>query len=300
MITVTTPNGRIGSVVVRQLLEMGEQVRVVSHSPDRLPASVRERCEIIAGSLDDAETLKCGFEGADAIFWCIPQSSEGNRWDDAHEYHHRFALAAATALRGSSARVVAASAGRHGYEDHGIISAFAAVEDTLNASGANVRHLRSAFFMENLLEALPTLATTGAVFFNGPSDLQLPMVAIDDVAHKAVELIVERSWEGQGHIAVHGPAHVSFDEMATVFTDVLATPIRYVQVPDQVMIDNMTRVGLPEGFAVAFTRLLSEDALRAYDIEPRTSETTTPTTLRDWAGATLLPAFEGFEARQGS
>lgn len=297
MITVTTPNGRVGSIVLEQLLERGEQLRVVSHSPDKLASSVRERCEVIAGSLDDADTLKRGFEGADAIFWCIPQSSEGNRWDDANEYHQRFASAAATALQGSPTRVVAASAGRHGYDDHGIVAAFAAVEDTLNASGATVRHLRSAFFMENLLEALPTLAAPGAVFFNGPGDVPLPMVCVADVAHKAVDSIVDRSWQGQGHVAVHGPAHVSFDEMAGVLTNVLATPIRYIQVPDQVLIDNMTRVGLPEGFASAFARLLTKDALHAYDIEPRTLETTTPTTLHDWAGQTLLPAFKAFTAR---
>ena len=105
---------------------------------------MRERCEVIAGSLDDLDTLKRGFEGADAIFWCIPQSSEGNRWDDAHKYHQRFATAASSALQGSPARVVAVSAGRHGYDDHGIVAAFAAAEDTLNASGATVRHLRCA------------------------------------------------------------------------------------------------------------------------------------------------------------
>jgi uncharacterized protein YbjT (DUF2867 family) len=297
MITVTTPNGRVGSIVLEQLLERGEQVRVVSHSPDKLAPSVRERCEVISGSLDDADALKRGFEGADAIFWCIPQSSEGNRWDDAHEYHQRFATAAATALQGSPARVVAVSAGRHGYDDHGIVAAFAAVEDTLNASGATMRHLRCAFFMENLLEALPTLAAPGAVFFNGPGNLPLPMVCVADVAHKAVESIADRSWHGQGHVAVHGPAHVSFDEMAGILTDVLATPIRYIQVPDEVLIDNMKRVGLPDGFAHAFARLLTADALRAYDIEPRTPETTTSTSLRDWAGETLLPAFKSFTAQ---
>ena len=55
MITVTTPNGRVGSIVLEQLLERGEQVRVVSHSPDKLAPSILKRCEVIAGSLDDAD-----------------------------------------------------------------------------------------------------------------------------------------------------------------------------------------------------------------------------------------------------
>ena len=292
MITVTTPNGRIGSLVLRHLLDRGEAVRVLSQNPDRLPASVRDQCEVIAGSLDDADALARGFDGAESAFWCIPQSRPGNMWSDAHEYHHRFAAAAAQALKGSTVRVVAASAGRHGYEDHAIVSAFAAVEDTINAAGAPVRHLRSAYFMENLLEAIPTIMAPGAVFYNGPGDLPLPMVCVADVAGKAVELLVDRAWHDQGHVAVHGPADVSFDQMAAVLTSVLGKPIRYIQVPDDVLIDNLTRVGLPDGFARAYARLLTKEALEAYCIEPRTPETTTATTLEEWARSVMLPAYQ--------
>ena len=292
MIVVTTPNGRIGSLVSQQLLKRGEPVRVVSYSPDRLPPTLREHCEIVSGSLDDADTLRKGFAGAEAVFWCIPQSRPGNLWSDAHAYHQRFASAAAQALTGLNVRVVAASAGRHGYEDGAIVSAFTAVENTINTAGTPVRHLRSAYFMENLLQALPTIASPGAVFYNGPGDLPLPMVCIADVAARAVDLLTDRSWSGQGHVALHGPVDVSFDEMAGVLSEVLGMPIHYVQVPDDVVIDNLTRVGLPDGFARAYARLLTADALRAYSIEPRTAETTTPTTLAEWATTTLLPAYQ--------
>lgn len=291
MITVTTPNGRVGTHVLRSLLERGETVRVISHSSDRLSPTVREKCDVVVGSLDDAATLRRGFDGAETVFWCIPQSRPGNSWDDAHEYHDRFARAALAALTGSDTRVVAASAGRHGYDDQGIVSAFASVEDTINMSGVPVRHLRSAFFMENLLESIPTLASPGAVFLNGPGDIPLPMVCISDVAAKAVDCITDRSWRDQGHVAVHGPAHVSFDEMAVVLSEILEKPIRYVKVLDQVLIDNLERVGYSNGFARAYARLLTKDALEAYAIEPRTLETTTPTTLSEWARSTLLPVF---------
>jgi uncharacterized protein YbjT (DUF2867 family) len=252
---------------------------------------------VIAGSLDSVDTLKQALNGAESIFWCIPQSRPGNLWDDAHEYHNRFASAAAEALRGTGTRVIAASAGRNGYEDHGIVSAFSAVEATINATGAPVRHLRSAFFMENLLESLPTILTPGAIFYNGPGDLPLPMVCVADVAVKAVALLVDRSWTGQGHIAVHGPADVSFDEMAGVLSDVLGKTVRYVQVPDDVLIENLVRAGLPLGFAQAYARLLTKEALMAYGLEPRSAETTTTTTLREWASNTLLPAFRELEKR---
>ena len=81
--------------------------------------------------------------------------------------------------------------------------------------------------------------------------------------------------------------------MAAVLSYVLEKPVRYIQVP----IDNMAHVGLPEGFALAFSRLLTKNALETYAIEPRTPDTTTSTTLREWARSTLLPAFKAFEKR---
>ena len=187
--------------------------------------------------------------------------------------------------------MVFASAGRHGYEDNGIVSAFAAVEDTLNASGVPARHLRSAFFMENLLESLPTIAAPGAVFQAAPGDVPLPMVCTPDVALKAAEYLTDRSWRDQQGVGVHGPAHVSFDEMAQILSEVVGKPIRYVEVPAEAIIEKLKSFGTTEGFAQAYSRLLTADALRAYDIEPRTPNTTTPTTLREWATLHLLPAL---------
>ena len=297
MIVVTTPNGRIGSQVLRKLLDLGEPVRVISHDVDKLPQRVGDLCEVVSGSIDDVDTLRRGFAGAESVFWCIPQTRPGNLWSDASEYHLRFANAAAQALRGTRVRVVAASAGRHGYDDRAIVSAFTAVENTINSAGTPVRHLRSAFFMENLLESLPVIMSPGAVFYNGPGDLPLPMVCVADVAAKAAELLLDRSWHDRGHLALHGPAHVSFDAMASTLADVLGRDVQYIQVPDNVLIDNLVRAGMPEGFAMAYSRLLTAEALKAYDIEPRTPETTTATTLRDWAVRVLRPTVEAQEAK---
>ena len=120
------------------------------------------------------------------------------------------------------------------------------------------------------------------------------MVCTADIAGKAVQYLTDRSWRDQGHVALHGPANVSFDEMAAVLSEVLEKPIRYVQVPDEAVVDNMKRAGLSEGFALTYARLLTKEGIEAYAIEPRTPETTTPTTLREWAAAALVPAFKKF------
>ena len=292
MITVTTPNGRVGSIVLRHLLDQGETVRVISYRPDCLPANVRDRCEVIAGSIGDTETMRRGLENADQLFWCIPQARRENPWSDAIAYHQRFTDAAASALEGSDVRVVTISTGRRGYEDGAILSAFTAMEHAIDQTGVPVRHLRAAFLMENLMGSLPTIARPGAVFLNGPGDLPLPMVCVADLAAKAVTVLTDPTWRGQGSVAVHGPAHVSFDEMAVILTHTLDRPVCYIAVPDAVLIDNLRQAGFPDGYAQAFAKLLTADALRAYDLEPRTPETTTPTTLAEWSATELRPSLE--------
>lgn len=70
-----------------------------------------------------------------------------------------------------------------------------------------------------------------------------------------------------------------------------------MQVSDDVLMNNLRRLGLSDGFVRAYARLLTKEALEAYELEPRTPETTTPTTLQEWARTILLPAFQAFQIR---
>ena len=43
MIVITTPTGQIGSQVLGNLLDSGEELRVIVRDPAQLPADVRDR-----------------------------------------------------------------------------------------------------------------------------------------------------------------------------------------------------------------------------------------------------------------
>ncbi len=64
MIVITTPAGQIGSQVLRNLLNRGEELRVVARDPSGIPADVRkglELREIDRFNLRDFHPLWCGF-----------------------------------------------------------------------------------------------------------------------------------------------------------------------------------------------------------------------------------------------
>ena len=72
MIVITTPTGQIGRQVLGNLLDSGEQLRVIARDPSQLPAEVREDLGIVEGSHGDAAVVDKAFAGADAVFWLTP------------------------------------------------------------------------------------------------------------------------------------------------------------------------------------------------------------------------------------
>ncbi len=67
MIVITTPADQIGRQVLGNLLDSGEQLRVIARDPSQLPAEIREDLDIVEGSHGDAAVADNAFGGADAF-----------------------------------------------------------------------------------------------------------------------------------------------------------------------------------------------------------------------------------------
>ena len=74
MIVITTPTGQIGRQVLGNLLDSGEQLRVIARDPSKLPAGVRKDLDIVEGSHGDAAVVDKAFAGADAVLWLTTRS----------------------------------------------------------------------------------------------------------------------------------------------------------------------------------------------------------------------------------
>src|SRR5688572_9683022 len=96
-ILVTTPTGKIGRQVLRELLAPEFSVRVIACDPGRLPTEIREQVEVFQGSTDDAELLRRALDGVESLFWCVP--GEPPDVHDMREHYERFARAGAQAIR---------------------------------------------------------------------------------------------------------------------------------------------------------------------------------------------------------
>ena len=107
MIALTTPTGKIGSQVLKALLDADASVRVVARDPAKLAPEVRAKVEVIQGSMDDEEVLMRTFEGAESVCHVVAPSFAAN---DVMEAYLRFAWPASRAIQSLGVkRVVAVS-----------------------------------------------------------------------------------------------------------------------------------------------------------------------------------------------
>jgi len=292
MIVVTTPTGNIGQHVLRGLLQSDETVRVIVREAARLPPDAAGRVDVVVGSLDENDVLQRAFAGAEAVFWCVPQSETP---DDVREHYLRFARPACASFRAQDVRrVVAVSSGGYGRaRNAGPISALHAVEAMIEETGTGLRALRNGSFMENLLWQVEPIRRQGAFFFPLAGDVKMPVCAACDIAASAVRLLRDRSWIDCSSVGVHGPEDLCFNEMAYIMTEVLERPIRFQEVPASAFMRSTIQHGSSEAFARGLVDMFAEISLGIYAAEPRTPETTTSTTFRQWCAAALRPAIDG-------
>jgi uncharacterized protein YbjT (DUF2867 family) len=130
-------------------------------------------------------------------------------------------------------------------------------------------------------------------FLPSRSDVKKPYVATRDIASVASRLLLDRSWTGQGGVAVLGAENLSVDEIAEIITDVLGKPIRFQTVPGEDYKAQLMRFGASEHFAQRLLVMYAAKDNGLDNAEPRTPENTTPTSFHRWCEEVLKPAVLG-------
>ena len=290
-ILITTPTGHIGGRALKQLLEAGAEVSVIVRRPDKLSEATRRRVKVYQGSLTDAGLVAEAFRAARAVLWLTPPDITH---PDAEEYHREMGRVAATAIKESkNPHVVNISSAGAQLDNAGPVSGLGAIERRLNEVAENVIHLRPGFFMDNYLSDVESIKRDGAVYSLVPGDLPFPMIATQDIGDVAAELLLEAGWGGQSVRGLHGPEDLTFAGAARILSDSIGRPVEHIQItPDQAT-QAFLGFGASPGFAKALVDMYQALARPGALADPRTRQTTTPTTLGEWSDANLRPLFAG-------
>ena len=286
-ILITTPTGNIGRRALEQLLKAGADVSVIVRQPEKLSDSVRDRVKIYQGSLYDVTVVTNAFKGARAALWVTPPDFTHPSVTD---YHRELGDSAASAIRESKIPyVVNVSSAGSGLKNAGPISGLGIIEDKMNQVAENIVHLRPGFFMENYLSEIESIRHQGSVYSLIPGDIPFPLVATRDIGDVAAKLMLETNWEGKSVRGLHGPADLTFTNAAKILSDSIGKPVRFIQIASDQVYQSFLSMGASPGFAKAIVEMYQALAQPGAIAEPRTPQSTNPTSLREWSDEVLRP-----------
>jgi uncharacterized protein YbjT (DUF2867 family) len=290
-IAVTTPSGHVGSAVVDFLLEFGGDIRVLllARRPDKLKRFIERGADIAVGAQDDADFLVKATRGTDALFWATPP---GYGSDNVRAFQNRLGRAAAMAIRTNQIPRIVNLSSIGAYLESGVgpISGLHDVEGLLNEFATNITHLRPGFFFENLLWQLDSIRRWGRISLPISGSRRYPMIATRDIGRVAAARLASRNWTGHFVQELHGPAELSFDEVAEILSQTLGRKIVFVQSSREEARQTMVESAMSDNAINLMLEMY--DAVEAGKLratEPRSPRTTTPTTLAEFAGEVMSP-----------
>lgn len=290
MIIITTPTGQLGRQVLERVVDQ-EPVRVIARDPNKLPADLRDRVDVIAGSHRNPDTVRRALVGADAVFWLIPPDP---RAESLQAGFVDFTRPAAEAFHDQLVpRVVGVSALGRGTAvagRAGLVTATLAADDLIAASGVAYRALSLPSFMDNLAWQAESIRVRGMITGPLPGDRRDPTCATRDIADVAARLLLDRTWTGVAEVPVLGPEDLSPDDQAMIISEVIGRPVRYQQVPDDAYRDFMIKSGRTPAMADGMVEMAQAKRAGLDRGVERTPATGSPTTFRQWCEEVLKPA----------
>jgi uncharacterized protein YbjT (DUF2867 family) len=294
MIVITTPTGLIGHQVLHNLLKSDEPIRVIVRDPSRLSPHVRERVEVVQGSHGDLDVVTRAFAGADSVFWLLPPDPHAESVEAAYV---GFSRPACDAFKSQGVkRVVGVSAFGRGAAvsgKAGYVTASLAMDDLIASTGVSYRALAAAPFMDNLLRQVSSIKNQGLFFDVISGDLKQPTCATHDIATVAARLLLDHSWSGVASRPVLGPEDLSFNDMAQIMSEVLGKPVRFQQIAGSALKARLIQGGRSEAMTQGYLDMCAAYDLGLTTAEPRTLESSTPTSFRQWCEEVLKPAVLG-------
>ena len=289
-IVINTPTSNIGRALAARLLDAGERITVLSRDKKKVDELLRRGARVVEGSFEEPALLAEALEGAEALFWLTPPPARSGYYAWAIKCAKQAAAAAKKA--GVRRAVVISSAGAHTGPGTGAVGPAREMENDFEAALPAVVSLRPGIFMENFLLPTDMIAKAGQIFTPLPAGKRWPLVATANIAAKAACWLLDRGWSGHHRVGVHGPKDLSTDEAAAIISSALGEPVKCVETTIDQARGALTGMGMPDFIVEIIVEMyVAFREGRLDQAEPRTPDTTTPTTLAEFARTTLVPAI---------
>ena len=238
-VLVTGATGKVGAHTVRELIQRGASVRAFARDPEKAATRLGDGVEVAVGDLDDPVSVRLAMRGADRV---VLISANGPN-EAAHEIGVIDASAAAWVERIVKLSAVGANSGSALL----FSDAHGRGEEHLRQAAVPSVVLQANFLMSTLLASAETIRAAGQIFASA-ADAKIAMVDPRDVAGCLAAAVMAEGDDSHTYV-VSGPQAITYADVAEVLSGVLGRPVRYVDVPDEVLRGAMLDSGAPEWLA---------------------------------------------------
>lgn len=207
---ITGGAGHISKPLTEKLLSAGHQVTVIGRNADNLKELTKAGAVAAIGSVEDVDFLTETFKGADAVYTMVPPKWDAEDWKG---YIGKIGATYAASIAAAGIKYVVnlSSVGAHLADGCGPVSGLYRVEQALNQlKQANIKHLRPAYFYQNLLSNVGLIKQAGIMGANySLADHQFPIADPQDIAEVASEELLSLHFTGSS------VRYVASDETST-------------------------------------------------------------------------------------
>ena len=200
MILVAGGTGRLGRLVVKQLVDQGRSVRVLTRDPSAATDFVHSGVELVTGDVRDPASLGPALSGVSAVVSAVHglTGSGGVTPASVDRDGNRNLVDAAAAASPPAEVILVSTVGASPDHPMELFRMKWAAEEQLRASGLPWTIVRSTAFVQTWVELLrETAGTSGRPRVFGRGDNPVNFVSVQDVARAIAHATVHPELRGQ-------------------------------------------------------------------------------------------------------
>lgn len=293
MYVITGANGRTGRAAALHLLEHGYNVRAVGRNTRKLADLADHGAEIHQADQSDPAAMAAALRGAEAAYFVIQPNYIPDHPDFAAFQNQAAAALTDAVTRSEVPRVVALSSwGAQHADGTGPVAGLHRFEKRLSTvPEADITLLRAGYFMENFLDHLDSVRTHRRITAPFDPDVPLPLITTTDVGNAAAEELA-RPWTGTRIRELQGERDVTINEVVRAIATAIDATVTYEQCTVDTFHEQLCEAGVSDNVAAMMKEVphaVNTGHLRM--TQPRTPETTTPTSLETFIQTEFVPAL---------
>jgi NAD(P)H dehydrogenase (quinone) len=266
MILITGANGHLGGATIDFLLKKNPDVKIKAlvRSEEKGKKLKNKEVEITVGDYLDYDSLVNAMKDVESLL-LVSSSTMGNR----HEQH---ANAIKAAKQAGVRHIVYTSVLKANPNSKFTVAIdHVKTEEDIKASGVNYTIMRNTYYADFLPSTIGNAIESGAIYYSAGNTKVNFAVRMDMAEANAVVISDIINHKNKTYEITSGKAY-SFTDIAEMISQITGKEIKYVDVPTEVLKENIIKAGLPNDVAELMASIADSMKVGEFDYSDPTLE----------------------------